>query len=346
MFKIPKSKIKTGLYTSTDEYVYKASPKNVYKGDYYKYNGKFYAGKTFNSEEKPKEIELAKKTTYNKNNFLYDVLAGIQQGAGSISNTPVKKTAVLLPWQLAETQNVTREVGINNDADIDALNAFQEDQVSSSTTSTRKRYFYRQTISAGKTASYKFGEVTEDDFDLLTQRPNYITATITETRIPGQVPFLDEKELNNAEAKMPGLKAFLENGPQTPAETIATPANPNPSPPSPEPVKSPVTPISPDPDIPPSQPEPIKATPFPPNKPDPEPPPSSGNENPPPQNSDPLPPIAPIVAQPSVVAVDPPSTSTGGGGGASPSFSRNAFDSTTESERQFQSQETQNIQFE
>jgi uncharacterized membrane protein YgcG len=230
MFKIPKSKIKTGLYTSTDEYVYKASPKNVYKGDYYKYNGKFYAGKTFNSEEKPKEIELAKKTTYNKDNFLYDVLAGIQQGAGSISNTPVKKTAVLLPWQLAETQNVTREVGINNDADIDALNAYQEDQVSSSTTSTRKRYFYRQTISANKPASYKFGEVTEDDFDLLTQRPNYKTAVITETTIPGQAPFFDEKELNDAEAKMPGLKEFLENGPQTPAETIATPANPNPTP--------------------------------------------------------------------------------------------------------------------
>jgi hypothetical protein len=274
------------------------------------------------------------------------VLAGIQQGVGSISNTPVKKTAVLLPWQLAETQNVTREVGINNDADIDALNAFQEDQVSSSTTSTRKRYFYRQTISAGKAASYKFGEVTEDDFDLIAQRPNYVTVTITETRIPGQAPFLDEKELNNAEAKMPGLKEFLENGPQTPAETIATPANPDPSPPSPEPVKSPVTPISPDPDIPPTQPEPIKAIPFPPNRPDPEPPPSSGNETPPPQNSDPTPPIVPIVAQPSVVAVDPPSTNTGGGGGASPSFSRNAFDSTTESERQFQPQEAQNIQFE
>ena len=290
MFKIPKSKIKTGLYTSTDEYVYKAPPKKVYKGDYYKYNGKFYAGKTFNSEETPKEIELAKKTTYNTNNFLYDVLAGIQQGAGSISNTPVKKTAVLLPWQLAETQNVTREVGINNDADVDALNAYQEDQVSSSTTSTRKRYFYRQTISANKPASYKFGEVTEDDFDLIAQRPNYVTATITETRIPGQAPFLDEKELNNAEAKMPGLKEFLENGPQTPAETIATPANPNPSPPSSEPItKNPVTPISPDPDIPPTQPEPIKAVPFPPNQPNPEPPPSSGNENPPPQNSDPRP---------------------------------------------------------
>ena len=152
MFKIPKSKIKTGLYTADNKYIYKKS-KNFYKGDYYKYNGKFYAGKTFNPNETPVEIEEVKKTTYNANNFLYDVLAGIQQGSRPISNTPVKKTAVLLPWQLAETQNVTREVGINNDADVDALNAFQEDQVSSSTTSTRKRYFYRQTISANKPAS-------------------------------------------------------------------------------------------------------------------------------------------------------------------------------------------------
>jgi len=229
MFKIPKSKIKTGLYTSTDEYVYKASPKNVYKGDYYKYNGKFYAGKTFNSEEKPKEIELAKKTTYNKNNFLYDVLAGIKQGS-VVSPVPVKnRTAVLASIQSANQQGFTNEVGVNNDADIDAINAYGENQVASATTSTRKRYFYRQTISAGKTASYKFGEVTEDNFDLLTQRPNYITAAITETRIPGQVPFLDEKELNNAEAKMPGLKAFLENNPQTSAETISTPS-PTPTP--------------------------------------------------------------------------------------------------------------------
>jgi hypothetical protein len=78
MFKIPKSKIKTGLYTADNKYIYKKS-KNFYKGDYYKYNGKFYAGKTFNPNETPVEIEEVKKTTYNANNFLYDVLAGIQQ---------------------------------------------------------------------------------------------------------------------------------------------------------------------------------------------------------------------------------------------------------------------------
>jgi hypothetical protein len=228
--RIPKSKIKTGLYTSTDEYVYKAPPKKVYKGYYYKYNGKFYAGKTFNSEEIPTEIELAKKITYNTNNFLYDVLAGIKQGS-VVSPVPVKnRAAALASIQSANQQGFTNEVGINNDADVDAINAYGENQVASSTITTRKRYFYRQTISVGKAASYKFSEVkTEDDFNLLTQRPNYITAAITETTVPGESPYFDEKELNDAEAKMPGLKLFLESQPQTPAETISTPS-PTPTP--------------------------------------------------------------------------------------------------------------------
>jgi uncharacterized membrane protein YgcG len=225
MFKIPKSKIKTGLYTSTDEYVYKAPPKKVYKGYYYKYNGKFYAGKTFNSEETPVEIELAKKTTYNTNNFLYDVLAGIKQGS-IVSPAPVKnRAAVLASIQQANQQGFTKEIGVNNDADINAIDAYGKSQVASSTTTTQKRYFYRQMFSLNKEAAYKFGEVkTKDDFDLLAQRPNYKTAAITETKIPGQAPFFDEKELNDAEAKMPGLKLFIENQPQTPAETVSTPS--------------------------------------------------------------------------------------------------------------------------
>jgi hypothetical protein len=233
MFKIPKSKIKTGLYTSNDEYVYKLPPKKVYKGDYYKYNGKFYAGKTFNSEETPIEIELAKKTTYNSSNFLYDVLAGVKQGS-IVSPAPVRnRAAVLTGIQLANQQGFTSEVGVNNDADVDAINAYGENQVAASTTTTRKRYFYRQMFSLNKAASYKFGEVkTEDDYNIISQRPNYVAAAITETTIPGQAPFFDEKELNDAEAKMPGLKSFLENQPKSPAETVSTPA-PTPTPTTP-----------------------------------------------------------------------------------------------------------------
>ena len=224
MFKIPKSKIKTGLYTAGNEYIYKKS-KNFYKGDYYKYDGKFYAGKTFNSEETPVEIELAKKSPRNSSNFLYDVLAGIKQGS-VVSPAPVKnRAAVLASIQQANQQGFTKEVGVNNDADVNAIDAYGKNQVASSTTTTQKRYFYKQTYSLNKEAAHRFGEVkTKDDFNLLAQRPNYKTAVITETKIPGQAPFFDEKELNDAEAKMPGLKLFIESQPKTPAQTISTPA--------------------------------------------------------------------------------------------------------------------------
>ena len=143
MFKIPKSKIKTGLYTAGNEYIYKKS-KNFYKGDYYKYNGKFYAGKTFNSEETPIEIELAKKTTYNSSNFLYDVLAGVKQGS-VVSPAPVRnRAAVLTGIQLANQQGFTNEVGVNNDADVNALNAYQEEQVGTN------QFFY-QLVKGGAT---------------------------------------------------------------------------------------------------------------------------------------------------------------------------------------------------
>ena len=51
--RIPASKIKKGLYTSNDEYVYRKST-NVYKGPYYKnlINGKFYAGKDYDPNNK------------------------------------------------------------------------------------------------------------------------------------------------------------------------------------------------------------------------------------------------------------------------------------------------------
>jgi hypothetical protein len=232
--RIPASQIVSGSYTANGEYVYKGNTKKIYKGYYYKYKDKFYTGKTFDPSIATEELIPAKKVTYTSKNFLYDVLAGIKQGAVTpVNSTPVKnRTAVLASIQQANQQGFTKEVGVNNDADINAINAYGESQVASSTTTQRKRYFYRQMYSLNKVDAYKFGEIkTEDDYDLLTKRPNYVTAIITETKIPGQAPFFDEKELNDANDKMPGLKKFLENQPQTPAETIATPASTTPPPP-------------------------------------------------------------------------------------------------------------------
>ena len=49
----------------------------------------------------------------------------------------------------------------------------------------------------------------EEQFNALTKKPNYTTAAITQTQIPGEDPVFDEPELNAAEKKMPGLKQFL-----------------------------------------------------------------------------------------------------------------------------------------
>ena len=55
---------------------------------------------------------------------------------------------------------------------------------------------------SGYTNSFRF-------IDNLSKKPNYITATVTETVVPNQKPEFDDKELNAAEKKMPGLKQFL-----------------------------------------------------------------------------------------------------------------------------------------
>ena len=210
MIKIPKSKIKTG-YTAGNEYLYKIS-KNFYKGDYYKYNGKFYAGKTYNPSEIPTEIVSAKKVTYTSKDFLYDVLTGVKQGSATpINPAPVKnRAAVLSSIQEANQQGLTPVIGINPDADINSLNTVSGEQVASSTITTKKRYFFRVLVAIKPTELYKFGEVKdEEQFNALTKKPNHTTAAITQTQIPGEDPVFNDPELNAAEKKMPGLKQFL-----------------------------------------------------------------------------------------------------------------------------------------
>ena len=207
--RIPASQIVSGSYTTNGDYVYKSS-KNIYKGYYYKFKGKFYTGKDYNKDAK--EIVLAKKITYTSKDFLYDVLAGIKQGSViPINSTPVKnKAAVLTSIQLANQQGFTPVVGVNPDADINSLNAVSSAQVEASTITTKKRYFFRVLIALKPTELYKFGEVnTEEQYNNLKSRPNHVVAVVTQTQIPGQAPTFNDTELNAAEKKMPGLKQFL-----------------------------------------------------------------------------------------------------------------------------------------
>jgi hypothetical protein len=206
--RIPASQIVSGSYTTNGDYVYKSS-KNIYKGYYYKFKGKFYTGKDYNKDAK--EIVLAKKITYTSKDFLYDVLAGIKQGSViPINSTPVKnKAAVLTSIQLANQQGFTPVIGVNSDADINSLNTASNIQADASTITTKKRYFFRVLISP-KPETYRFGEVnSEEQYNSLKSRPNYVVATVTQTQIPGQDPVFNDPELNAAEKKMPGLKQFL-----------------------------------------------------------------------------------------------------------------------------------------
>ena len=209
--RIPASQIVSGSYTSNGTYVYK-NTKKIYKGYYYTYKGKSYVGKTFDSNATAEEIVLAKKANYTSKDFLYDVLAGVKQGSVMpINSTPVKnKAAVLKSIQLANQQGFTPVIGVNSDADINSLNTASEAQVEVSTITTKKRYFFRITITPLPKLTYRFGEVnTEEQYNALKSRPNHVVAIVTQTQIPGQEPVLDDKELSAAENKMPGLKTFL-----------------------------------------------------------------------------------------------------------------------------------------
>jgi len=208
--RIPANLIVKG-YTAGKEYVYKKS-NNFYIGHFYKLRNKFYVGKNYDSEIKQPELIPFKKVTYNSKDFLYDVLTGIKQGTNTpINSTPVKnRAAVLASIQAANQQGFTSVIGVNSDADIISLNTVSSEQVASSTIISKKRYFFKVLIRLLPKPVHKFGEVKdEEQFNVLTKKPNYITATITETQVPGQDPVFDEPELNAAEKKMPGLKQFL-----------------------------------------------------------------------------------------------------------------------------------------
>ena len=210
--RIPASKIKKGLYTSNDEYVYRKST-NVYKGPYYKnlINGKFYVGKDYDPNKEQKEIELAIKVKpiNNPDSFIYNLVAGIKQGTSTPIASKPSKSSVLSSIAAANQQGLNPNIGVNPNIDIQPIETQSATQEAESTITTNKRYFFRVMIS-NKPLVYKFGESkTQEELDNLSKKPNYITATVTETVVPNQKPEFDDKELNAAEKKMPGLKQFL-----------------------------------------------------------------------------------------------------------------------------------------
>jgi hypothetical protein len=206
--RVPLSKIKSGLYTQGGEYVDKKTQK-PYKGYYYKLYGKFYAGKTYDSNATPVEIEVKKKAINNPNSFIYNVLAGAQQAVSNPVAIRPTKQQNLASIQAANKQGFVPVIGVNLDADENALQSNANEIQKSSTPVEVKRYFFRKKISIIP-IGYKIGEVDEDEWNRIKQQLNtYTTAIVTETRIEGMQPQLNTDELDKAERKIPGLKRFL-----------------------------------------------------------------------------------------------------------------------------------------
>ena len=206
--RVPLSKIKSGLYTAGNEYIYKLN-KKPYKGYYYQIYGKAYEGKTYDPDVTPVELEPKKKAINNPNSFLYNALIGVQQAANNPIPSKPSKSSALSSIAAANQQGLNPNIGVNPNIDTQDVQLQSSDQVAESTITTNKRYFFRVTTSA-KPLVYRFGESkTQEELDSLSTKPNYTIATVTETIVPNQKPEFDDKELNAAERKMPGLKRFL-----------------------------------------------------------------------------------------------------------------------------------------
>jgi hypothetical protein len=214
--RVPLSKIKSGLYTAGSEYVYKVD-KKPYTGYYYKIYGKAYAGKTYDPDAIPVELETKKKAINNPNSFLYNALIGAQQ---AVSNPiPVKptKSQNLSSIQTANQQGFLPVIGVNLDADNQAIQTNASSIQADSTTTEGNRYFFRYLVNTNTDVKsgpmgpqYRFGEFSnEDDYNKAQSDKKYTRAIVKELKIPGEKPVLNRDDLNEAEKRMPGLKRFL-----------------------------------------------------------------------------------------------------------------------------------------
>jgi len=214
--RVPLSKIKSGLYTAGGEYVYKGDKKS-YKGYYYKIYGKAYAGKTYDPDAIPIELEPKIKSVNNPKSFLYNALAGAQQ---AVSNPiPVKptKSQNLASIQTANQQGFLPVIGVNLDADNQALQTNANKIEVDSTPSEGNRYFFRYLVNINTNVKsgpmgpqYRFGEFSnENDYNRAQSDKKYTRAIVKELKVPGEKPVLNRDDLNEAEKKMPGLKRFL-----------------------------------------------------------------------------------------------------------------------------------------
>jgi len=209
--RVPLSKIKSGLYTAGNEYVYKET-KKPYKGYYYKIYGKAYEGKTYDPNATPIELEPKIKSASNPNSFLYNALIGAQQAVNNPIPVKPTKSQALASIQAANKQGFLPVIGVNLDADNQALKTNASNIEVDSTPVEANRYFFRYLINIDFKLGpqYRFGEFpNEDAYNRAERDRRYTRAAVRELRIQGEKPVLNRDDINEAEKKMPGLKRFL-----------------------------------------------------------------------------------------------------------------------------------------
>jgi hypothetical protein len=214
--RVPLSKIKSGLYTAGNEYVYKGN-KQPFKGYYYKIYGKAYEGKTYDADAIPIELEPKKKAINNPNSFLYNALIGAQQAVNNPIPVKPTKSQDLASIQTANQQGFLPVIGVNLDADNQAIQTNASSIQADSTTTEGNRYFFRYLVNINTIPTrgslgpqYRFGEFSnEDDYNRAQSDKKYTRAIVKELKIPGEKPVLNRDDLNEAEKRMPGLKRFL-----------------------------------------------------------------------------------------------------------------------------------------
>jgi hypothetical protein len=221
--RIPSNRIITGSYTAGKDYIYKES-KNYYKGFFYKLNGSYYAGKDY-KENSPQIIKIPPKPNpwNDPNSLKYSALkgakAGLQAGlsAARTPTLPTKKGGVVASILAANQQGLIKKSKSSTELESDDNQQITEQAQTNKNNLTpveRKRRFLRELVQT-KPDTYKFSEVlNEKEWNRAKTRSLFMSrisqvAEVTELSIPGDPPEFNRDELDKAEQKMPGLKAFL-----------------------------------------------------------------------------------------------------------------------------------------
>ena len=226
---IPLNRIVTGSYTSGKDFVYRYNNSKPYTGYFYKFNGSYYASRSY--DENAKEIIPAPKATNifsDPNSLVYGVLKGAQAGfqaglspsAGAQSIPTKSRTVALQSIAEADKKGLLPQsaanLGDNSNAEAASFEKASNKIVEENLPTLKKRYFIRQInpiiLGPDKKERIFIRECNEETYNTLLNNPNYKKTFLTETKFPNdpEPKFANQAEVDAAEVALPGIKKFLD----------------------------------------------------------------------------------------------------------------------------------------